>query len=482
MTRMFPRPVAAAAPPRPYTVSELLSEVGSRLRSDWRDVAVAGEIGRFDLRGGHGYFTLKDRAATLNAVIFASELARVPFRPEPGLEVVARGILDLWAPQGRFQLKAWTLEPVGAGALQLAFEQLKKKLEAEGLFERARKRPIPALPRSIALVTSPEGAAVRDFLSVLRRRFDGLAITIYPVRVQGDLAAGEIASGIRACSARGAFDVLIVARGGGSLEDLAPFNSERVARALAECRIPTISAVGHETDVTICDLVADLRAATPSAAAELVVDRKDGLCRRVEDARRRARRALAARLTLERARLSALSRAEGLLRFRYRLREWGDRVALSRETLLDALARRPAQERARLAGARRFLEAFARTARLGERRGSLTHASHRLEAKIRRIVEGQRARLAGTAAKLDALSPLAVLARGYAVAYKPGARRPLLSSSEVKAGERIRVRLHEGELGAVVREGGRVREDAPLFREEPPPAPFLFPDEEEPKR
>src|SRR5262245_14054604 len=480
---MSSRPVAAVAPPRPYTVSELLSEVGSRLRTDWRDVSVAGEIGRFDLRGGHGYFTLKDRAATLNAVIFASELARVPFRPEPGLEVVARGILDLWAPQGRFQLKAWTLEPIGAGALQLAFEQLKKKLEAEGLFERTRKRPIPALPRSIALVTSPEGAAVRDFLSVLRRRFDGLAITIYPVRVQGDLAAGEIASGIRACSARGTFDVLIVARGGGSLEDLAPFNSEKVARALADCRTPTISAVGHETDVTICDLVADLRAATPSAAAELVVERKDGLCRRVEDARRRARRAFAARLSLERARLSALSRAEGLLRFRYRLREWSERVALSRETLLDALARRPAQERARLSGARRSLEGFARTARLGERRARLTHASHRLETRIQRIVERQRERLSATAAKLDALSPLAVLARGYAVAYKPGARHPLRSSSEVKAGERIRVRLHEGELGAVVREGGRVREDAPLFREEEPPAtPFLFPDEEEPTR
>jgi exodeoxyribonuclease VII large subunit len=481
MSRMFPKPVPAAAPPRPYTVSELLSEVGSSLKSGWRDVSVAGEIGRFDLRGGHGYFTLKDRAATLNAVIFASELARVPFRPEPGLEIVARGTLDLWAPQGRFQLKAWTLEPIGAGALQLAFEQLKKKLEAEGLFDRARKRPIPTLPRAIAVVTSPEGAAVRDILSILRRRFDGLAITIYPVRVQGELAAAEIAAGIRACSVRGAFDVLILARGGGSIEDLAPFNSERVARALAECRIPTISAVGHETDVTISDLVADLRAATPSAAAELVVERKDGLARRVSDARRRAERALAARLSLQRARLSALSRAEGLLRLRYRLREWCDRVAQSRETLRDALARRPAAERSRLAQARRTLQAFARVARVAERRARLTHAAHRLEARMGRVMEHRRERLAGTAAKLDALSPLAVLARGYAVAYKPGTKRPLLSSSEVKAGERIRVRLHEGELGAVVREGGRIREDAPLFREEPPAAPSLFPETEDEK-
>jgi exodeoxyribonuclease VII large subunit len=478
MTSMFPRPAPATAPPRPYTVSELLSEVALNLRTGWRDVLVAGEIGRFDLRGGHGYFTLKDRAASLNAVIFASELAAVPFRPEPGLEVVARGTLDLWAPQGRFQLKAWTLEPVGAGALQLAFEQLKKKLEAEGLFDKARKRPIPVLPRSIALVTSPQGAAVRDVLSILRRRFDGLAITIYPVRVQGDLAAGEVAAGIRACSARGAFDVLIVARGGGSLEDLAAFNSERVARALAECRIPTISAVGHETDVTICDLVADLRAPTPSAAAELVVERKDGLSRRVADARRRAQRALSARLSLLRARLSALSRAEGLLRFRFRLRELGERVIQSRATLVDTLARRPAFERSRLERARRALSAFPRTVGLSERHARVLHLTHRLGSSVGRGLERRRERLEGTTANLHSLSPLAVLARGYAVAYKQGTKRPLLSSSEVKAGDRIRVRLHEGELGAVVREGGRVREDAPLFREEPS-SPSLFPDEEE---
>ncbi len=478
MAPMFPSPVPAAAPPRPYTVSELLAEVGSSLKTRWRDVAVAGEIGRFDLRGGHGYFTLKDRSATLNAVIFASELARVAFRPEPGLEIVARGTLDLWAPQGRFQLKAWALEPVGAGALQLAFEQLKKKLEAEGLFERFRKRPIPMLPRSIALVTSPQGAAVRDVLSILRRRFDGLSVTIYPVRVQGEQAAGEIAAGIRACSARGVFDVLIVARGGGSLEDLAPFNSERVARALGECRIPTISAVGHEADVTICDLVADLRAATPSAAAELVVERKDAFSRRISDARRRGERAIGARLSLERARLAALSRAEGLMRLRYRLREWRERVAQSRETLRETLARRPAEERARLSRARRALEVFGRIARVGERRGRLSHASHRLGVGMQRHLERQRERVAGTTSKLHALSPLAVLARGYAVAYKQGARRPLLSSSEVKAGDRIRIRLHEGELSAVVREGARLREDAPLFREESAVAPTLFPEEE----
>jgi exodeoxyribonuclease VII large subunit len=481
MSRMYPSAVPAPAPPRPYTVSELLAEVATTLRTGWREVVVAGEIGRFDRRNGHGYFTLKDRTACLNAVIFATELSRVPFRPEPGLEVVARGILDLWAPQGKFQLKAWTLEPVGAGALQLAFEQLKKKLEAEGLFDKARKRPIPMLPRRLAIVTSPDGAAIRDILSVLRRRHDGLAVTIYPARVQGELAAAELAAGVRACGGRGNFDVLIVARGGGSLEDLAPFNDERVARALAASTIPTISAVGHETDVTISDLVADLRAATPSAAAELVVERKDGLARRIADARRRTERAVGSRLALVRARLTGLFRAEGLLKFRFHLRERSEWVAQARDTLVDALARRPAFEEGRLRQARRVLAGFRRAARLAERRAGVVHARHRLESALRGALDARGRRLAAGAAKLEALSPLAVLARGYAVAYKQGTRRPLLASADARVGDRIRVRLHDGELGAVVREGGKVPDNGPLFRvEEPePPPPFLFPDLEE---
>jgi exodeoxyribonuclease VII large subunit len=460
-------------------VSELLDEVGRALKTSWRDVSVVGEIGRFDLRGGHGYFTLKDRAGCLNAVIFATELRRVPFRPEPGLEVVARGALDLWPPQGRFQLKVWTLAPVGAGALQLAFEQLKARLAAEGLFDKARKRPIPALPRRIAIVTSPEGAAIRDILSVLRRRFDGLAVTVYPVRVQGELAAAEIVRGIRACDARDAFDVLIVARGGGSLEDLAPFNDERVARALAASRTPTISAVGHETDVTISDLVADLRAATPSAAAELVVERKDGLARRVADFRRRCERAIHSRLLLSRAHLTALTRAEGLLRFRYRLKELRERVAQTRGALTEELARRPEREALRLAACRRALSAFSRTAGLPERGARLSHLSRLLDAASRRGLEKRRERLRAASARLDALSPLAVLSRGYAVAWKVGTKRALHAASDVRAGDRVRVRLHEGELGAVVRETSAPLDHGPLFHEEPAASPPLFPEMED---
>ncbi len=453
---MFPRAVPAPVPPRPYTVSELLAEVAGKLRTQWRDIAVVGEVSRWEQRGGHGYFTLKDRTGCLNAIIFASDLARVPFRVAAGLEVVARGSLDLWAPQGKFQIKAYAIEPVGAGALQLAFEQLKAKLAAEGLFDPARKRRIPALPGRIAVVTSPSGAAIRDILNVLRRRHEGLSITIYPVRVQGDGAAAEVAEGIRALNRREGFDVLIVARGGGSPEDLAAFNDERVARALAASRIPTISAIGHESDVTISDLVADLRAPTPSAAAELVVERKDALVRRLSDCRGRVTRALRARLGLERGRLTSLARAEGLLRFRYNLREWKERVGQGLNALVGALERRPREFAASLAAARKFLGNFARVAELARRRERVAGLSASLEERMRRSVERRRERLSQDAAKLEILSPLAVLARGYAVAFREGARAPLLSASGVRPGERIRVRLHEGELKAVVGQASRI--------------------------
>lgn len=451
MTGMFPRPVPSAATPRPYTVSELLAEVGGTLRTSWRDVAVTGEIGRWEVRGGHGYFTLKDRTGCLSAIIFASERERIPFRVEPGLEVVARGSLDLWAPQGKFQLKAYQIEPVGAGALQLAFEQLKARLAGEGLFDPARKRRIPLFPRSIGLVTSPDGAAIRDIVNVLRRRHNGLAITIYPVRVQGAGAAAEIAEGIRAFNRRGNFDVLIVTRGGGSPEDLAPFNDERVARALAGSRIPTISAVGHETDVTIADLAADLRAATPSAAAELVVERKEELCRRTDGWRTRVERAMKSRLALGRARVAEQARAEGLLRFRYRLREKSEGIAQSLAALKSALERRPAREAARLENARKALVAFPRIAELGRKADLAAGRRGQLEDRMDRALERRVERLRECGEKLGLVNPFAILARGYALAYREGAKAPLTSASSVRPGERIRVRLHEGELRAIVR-------------------------------
>lgn len=459
-----PVPVPSAAPPKPYTVSELLAEVSSVLRTTWRDVAVVGEIGRFDLRGGHGYFTLKDASAAVSAIMFASDLKRVPFRMEPGLEVVVRGSLDLYAPQGKFQIKAFAVEPVGRGALQLAFEQLKARLEAEGLFAPERKRPIPKLPRSIAVVTSPTGAVVRDVLHVLSRRFEGLAITIYPVRVQGELAAAEIVAAIRHLNRRGGFDVLILARGGGSPEDLAPFNAESVARALAASAIPTISGVGHETDWTICDLVADLRAPTPSAAAELVVERKDEITRRVAHGRMRVLSGMHSRLALARARLDGLGRSDALAGFPRRVAELSGRVAQGREALVTCLERRPAEYSARLSKARRVLQDFRRVAELARRRGAAAAARAMLIERFARVGERRRARLSSLVSRLEALSPLAVLARGFAVVWREGAAAPLTSAAGVENGEKIRVRLHEGELHAVVRRGGRAADPGPLFR------------------
>ncbi len=463
LPRPVPAPLTVAAPPRPYTVSELLAEVSSVLRTTWRDVSVVGEIGRFDLRGGHGYFALKDKTASLPAIIFASDLKRVPFRMEPGLEVVVRGSLDLYAPQGKFQIKASTVEPVGRGALQLAFEQLKARLETEGLFDPARKRPIPRLPRRIAVVTSPTGAVIRDILHVLARRFDGLAITVYPVRVQGDQAAAEIAGAVAHLNRRGGFDVLILARGGGSPEDLAPFNDERVARALAASAIPTISAVGHETDVTIADLVADLRAPTPSAAAELVVERKDEIERRLGLARRAVLRAVRSRLALERAHLAGFARSGALLGFPRRVREWKEFVVQSRDALVTLLSRRPSEYAARVAAGRRFLQDFPRVAELARRRDRVANLRSMLGERSGRRLERRRAGLQELARRLEILSPLAVLSRGYAVAFREGSAAPITRAAQVAVGERIRVRLHEGELGAVVRSGGRLAGAGPLF-------------------
>jgi exodeoxyribonuclease VII large subunit len=462
------QPVPAAALPRPYTVSELLAEVGGRLRSTWRDISVAGEIGRWEIRGGHGYFTLKDRTGCLNGIIFASDRERIPFRVEPGLEVVVRGSLDLWAPQGKFQIRAYDIEPVGAGALQLAFEQLKARLAAEGLFDPSRKGRIPLFPQAIGIVTSPEGAAIRDILNVIHRRHDGLAITIYPVRVQGAGAAAEIAEGIRSFNRRGRFDVLIVTRGGGSPEDLAPFNDERVARALAASRIPTISAVGHETDVTISDLAADVRAPTPSAAAEIVVEKKEEVLRRADGWRMRVERTMKSRMALGRARVAEVSRAEGLQRFRYRLREESDRVAQSLTAIRVALERRPERDARRLERAVATLAAFPRVVELPRKRDAAAHRRRELLDRIARAIEWRTDALTDFTEKLALVNPFAILARGYAVAYKEGTKSPLLSARSVRSGERIRVRLHEGELQAIVR--GETRPTAKAGRPAAGPA------------
>jgi exodeoxyribonuclease VII large subunit len=264
---------------RILTVSELVFEAKASLEALYPGVWVQGEISNLNLHSsGHCYFSLKDASAQLSAVMFRDDARRLRFKPENGLEVILSGRLTIYPPQGRFQMVASTMEPQGKGGLQLAFEQLKAKLEKEGLFDPARKKPIPTLPQWIGIVTSPDGAALHDMLTVLDRRFAGLRMLICPARVQGDGSAREIAEAIQRLNRDyPRLDVILVGRGGGSLEDLWAFNEEAVARAIAASKIPVISCVGHETDFTIADFVADLRAPTPSAAAELVVQAKSAL-------------------------------------------------------------------------------------------------------------------------------------------------------------------------------------------------------------
>jgi exodeoxyribonuclease VII large subunit len=272
---------------RIYSVAELSLELRSLLERQYPDVWVTGEVSNLRAAGsGHLYFTLKDETAQLRAVCFRNQARYLKFKPQDGLAVIARGRLSLYEARGEYQLYVEFLEPAGLGALQLAFEQLKQKLAAEGLFDRARKKPLPVLPRAIGVVTSPTGAVIRDILRILRRRFPNINVQIYPAKVQGEGAAQEIVHGVEYFNRKSPVDVIIVARGGGSLEDLWAFNEEVLARAISASNVPVISAVGHETDFTIADFVADLRAPTPSAAAELVVHRKQDFVAEI-DARRR---------------------------------------------------------------------------------------------------------------------------------------------------------------------------------------------------
>ncbi|MGB6721732.1 MAG: exodeoxyribonuclease VII large subunit, partial [Terracidiphilus sp.] len=258
---------------RIWPVNELVAQVREFVERSYADVWVEGEISNFrSAPSGHIYFTLKDAEAQLPVVLFRRQALLLRFRPEDGLHVLVRGRVSVYEQRGQMQLVAETMEPVGAGSLQLAFEQLRERLKAEGLFEAARKRPLPAFPRTVGIVTSPTGAVIRDFLSIVARRHSGLNVLLYPVSVQGDSASAEIEAALADLNAASLVDLIVLARGGGSLEDLAAFNSERVARAIASSALPVVSAVGHETDFTIADFAADLRAPTPSAAAELITE------------------------------------------------------------------------------------------------------------------------------------------------------------------------------------------------------------------
>ena len=411
------------------SVSELTRRLQEVLEERFPAVWVEGEISNYRLYGsGHAYFTLKDAESQIRAVLFRNRGRRIKFEPGDGLHVMAFGSIEVYPQRGEYQLVIELLEPKGLGALQLAFDQLKTRLAAEGLFEQARKRELPRFPRKIGVVTSPSGAAIRDILRVIGRRFGDLHIVIAPCRVQGDGAAEEIVQGIRDLNALGGVDVIIVGRGGGSLEDLWAFNEEAVARAIAASKVPVVSAVGHEVDYTIADFVADLRAPTPSAAAELVVREKQAV-------------------------------VESLAQLRARLERFAARPLRDLERRVDELTARLRREmrnevgRAhhRLALATRALRASDPVARMARDRHRLETLQSRMATLIHRRRDRARYALQTAVGRLDSLSPLAVLGRGYSLTRTP-AGEIVHSPAQVRVGDPIRVLLQRSSLDAQVTE------------------------------
>lgn len=442
-------PEPAPAPPRIYSVGELLRAVRLTLESRFAEVRVEGEISGLKRSGpGHVYFCLKDAEAQLDCVLFSREAARLRFRLEEGMAVRCRGRLTLYEARGKFQMTVADIEPTGAGALAVAFDQLKKKLGDEGLFETDRKRPLPFLPRRVGVVTSPTGAVIRDIIRVAHRRFP-VPILLAPTPVQGEGASLAIASAIRRLQEVADVDVIIVARGGGSLEDLWAFNEEPVARAIFGCRVPVISAVGHETDFTISDFVADVRAPTPSAAAERALPVEDDLraelgllCRRA--GRATAERVRGARHLLERA-VTRLGDPRRLLD--QRRQELDDQLERARRWMVRGLA----EQRAGLSALEMRLGRAHPHRRIVEQRALMSSLGHRLEAAVHREVARRQHALEAARGKLEALSPLAVLQRGFSITQRADGH-VITRASEVGPGERIRVRLRAGELRAEVEE------------------------------
>jgi exodeoxyribonuclease VII large subunit len=408
------------------SVSQVVHAVKVQLETRFRDIWVKGEISNFKpASSGHYYFTLKDSSAQLRAVFFRTQNRLLKFAPRDGMEVFARGSISVYSPRGEFQMVIEYMEPAGQGALQIAFEQLKAKLQGEGLFDPAKKKKLPLLPSKIGVVTSPSGAAIQDILRVLQRRNEAVNVLIVPVRVQGEGAAQEIARGIKYLNTRQDIDVIIVGRGGGSLEDLWAFNEEVVARAIFASEIPVISAVGHEIDFTISDFVADLRAATPSAAAELVSGARAELCGRVDHCVRRACQAMKLIVSDKRRRLQHLASNRAFVDAESRLRFYSQR--------LDDLYAR-------------LIRTF--PSRIPVAQDRLARHSKELAARLQSYLQGYRSNLSHLTRQLQAYSPLSVIERGYAiVTYKAEVivRDPL----QVPDGEKIEIRVARGSFSAV---------------------------------
>jgi exodeoxyribonuclease VII large subunit len=441
----------APQPPPIYTVSELTADIRAALEMGFSDVRVEGEISNCRVwNTGHLYFTLKDAGAQIRAVMFRSAARLLKFKVQDGQHVIARGRLGVYDAKGEYQIVCESLEPRGLGALQLAFDQLKRRLAAEGLFDQSRKRPLPLLPRKIGLVTSLDGAAVRDVLSVLGRRYPKAHIVIRPARVQGDGAAPDLNRALGAVGRVPGVDVVLLVRGGGSIEDLWAFNEEMVARAIVRCDVPVISGVGHETDVTIADFAADLRCATPSAAAETVVARRDEFVERIDRHLERVRAALDRRLLGARSRVHALESRRGLAAVRASVAMRGRHVMELGQAVRRAMSERVARDGRRIAILGRSLARHDPRERLARTRGRLATLDAQLLAGIQRRQQRTTAHFSASVGRLHSLSPLAVLGRGYAVCWDGARARIIRRAADVSTGDAVRVTLGEGEIACDV--------------------------------
>ncbi len=435
---------------RVWKVRDLVASVRTHIEREFSDAWVEGEISNYRCPdSGHIYFTLKDGNAQIKVVMFRSAARLLRFRPADGLQVVVRGRVTIYEDRGELQIAAEYIEPKGAGSLQLAFEQLKAKLEAEGLFAAERKKQIPTLPSRIGVVTSAQAAALRDILNILQRRHHSVNVLIFPAQVQGDAASLEVASGVRYFNQQDNVDVIIIARGGGSAEDLAPFNNEGLARTIAASEIPVISAVGHETDFSITDFVADLRAPTPSAAAELVIRSRQEIEEQASSLHERLSRAMRYRLLMGRQALTELSQHGAFARMMELIRQ--------RQQKLDDLAHRmELAERRLLERAHRRWELVSSAVRhydlplvLSGMRKELASWTTSLVAVTRNVLLQHRVRSERLQTALESLSPLAILERGYALVFDADGNL-LKDSAKLKVGDDISARLAHGQVHASV--------------------------------
>ncbi len=415
-----------------YTVSEITRLIKSTLEKEFPIVWVEGEIADFKrAHSGHLYFTLKDPTSALNCVMWRSSAARVPFDLESGLQVICKGQVSVYEQRGHYQLYVEGIEPKGRGALQLAFEQLKEKLKKEGLFAPEVKKKLPLLPKKVGIVTSPRGAAIIDIIKTLERRFAHLHIVIYPAKVQGEGAGDEIVEGIDYLGGRDDIDVIIIGRGGGSLEDLWAFNEEKVARAIYRCPVPIISAVGHEIDFTIADFVADIRASTPSAAAEMVIEKEQSLLERIENLEKRNFHHVRFSIQVKKQEVASLLHHQAFQNFKVRL--------FNLVQQLDEFETR----------AKNVIQAMIQRIFLSKSKVELSE--EKMSSAVRRLLQNLLGAWERLSAELDNLSPLNILKKGYTVCWRNSGSELVKEIGDIDEGVEVTVSFYKGEFAAQVR-------------------------------